>query len=446
VFNYLKVTFPNTTLSPSSVLSFNYYQNRYKHEVAVIKFRDWNVEYSVISSGSPVQFQMFHGVTAGAVKTFYGYVHHVSPTRTPGQNITEVTVIGASWVMKNESQHIYKGLSADAIVTQMAKKYKFASFTVSHPRVFPQVSQAGHTDWGLLVRLAKQCGYSLRTENTEIYFQPMLYEYTNYRSQAPRFIMRESNNPGGSTIYSFKPMIGESIPYEQETKAATAVSGIDRPSINGLSLTQPTRNKKTRSSSSLEFFDKYETSIVANNADTAKHEAKAAEDRASFPYRATVEVKGDPLLRPDMPVYLQGVGAQYEGYWTILGTEHKIYEKERNNQIYTTILTVGSDSLGAAVTWTDNQTITQPATTPTRTIIPGVTQTVITPKSTLINTTPYNLPQKKGTFGTLNNRTGDSISSPTWISQTVTLNPILTVPGSSSPTRSTAQASIGTIK
>jgi len=433
MFNYVSVTFPNTTVGPTYVYSLHLYQNRYEHEVAVLQFRDWGVRYDVVESGSPIQFTVN---SSGGSKKFTGYVHHVNVNRNPGTFITEVVAVSASMVMKNESQYVYKGLSADAIIQKIAKKNKFVCFSVPHPRIYPQVAQAGHTDWELCVRLAKQSGYSLRTENTEIYFQPMLYEYTNSRSDAPYFVMREANDPNGSTIYSFEPMVGESIKYDQDMKAAVSISGLDTGTTAPIAITNKKRNAVTKGKSSPEFFDTFSTHIVANTPNIAKYEAQAADDRNSFPYRATVEVLGSPSLRPDLPVYLDGLGNYYTGYWTVLGAEHKVVEKERNSQVYTTILTVGTDSLGTAVAWTDGQQITKPATTPSRTIIPGVRQTVAKPQSNLLKTSPNLGPQTNGSFGTLNNRSKGTGDSPIWISGTATLSPTAQPSGSVAPTSS----------
>jgi len=427
VFNYVKVDFPNTSLGPTMVYNLTLYQNRYEHEVAIIQFRDWNVSYDAVQAGSPISFTIS---SIGNTRTFYGYVHHINLNRDTGTSVTEVTAISASFVMKNQYQQVYKGLSADAIVQQIAKRNNFVCFSVPHPRIYPQVSQAGHSDWEMCVRLAKQSGYTLRTQNTELYFQPMLYDYTNLRSNAPVFTMREANDPNGSTLYSFVPTISESMEYSPgERKAAVAVSGLDHNTLTPISLTKQVRAKTTKNTSSPEFFDRFDTSIVVNDPTVATYESEAAENRNVFPYRGTAEVKGNASLRPDMPVYLQGLGSTYNGYWTILGVEHRVVETERNSQTYTTILYLGTDSLGSAVTWTDGNNVSSPSTSPVRTVIPGVRQTAITPVTKLIKSSLNLGPQSNGYFGVANNRSkpttnGQLINGPVWVTGTLTLDPI----------------------
>ena len=432
MFKYIDVEFPtlDPVTAPSYVLKFELSQSRYKHEVGVLTFRDWGVEYANIASGTPIHISMYNGITPNPAREFYGYVHHAKPIKTPAQNNVEVTVISASWAMKNENQNIYTNISADALISSIATKYNFASFTVPHPRIYPQITQAGISDWGIMVKLAKQCGYSLRTENTELYFEPILYEFTNYRSQAPTYSMRNANNKEGWSIYSFEPVIGESLPYGDEEKSAAAISGLDRGTISPIAHTTALRNKKTSAQSQIEFFDRFDTHVVANNVGVAQYEAQAAEDRASFPYRAYVEVKGDHQLHPNMPIFLEGVGSEYETFWVVLSTEHVVKETSRNMYTYVTRLTVGTDALGVANVWTDNKQVIAPAAIATRAIIPGATQTVVVPATKLINAGSSVAPQLTGAFGTLKNRTGSSTPGPTWATSTPSLNPILTPVGS----------------
>lgn len=429
MFNYIKVDFPDTTASPQYVYYANIYQNRYSHELAVIKFRDWGLEYDVVTPGTPVVLTISG---RNSKRQMYGYVHHINPEKTPGKNFTEVVIIGASYRMRAPSQTIYRNTTADQVIKKIASKYNFVAYAVPHPRVYPQIAQAGRTDWELMVRLAKQCGYTLRAQNTELYFQPILEDFTNFRTSAPKFIMRSMSAPEGSTIYSFRPIIGESVDFDDATKAAVAISGVDQSSKAPLEITKQKRNKKTRKKQQIEFFDYFDSEVVANDVETAGHEANAAEERNAFPYRAVVEVLGDPDLKPDMPVFLEGIGQAYSGYWTILQTEHKIIEEERNRQRYTTILTVGVDSLGTANTWSDNKTIVAPDYAPKRTIVPNKKQTVVVPKTGLNMSAKAMTPQSKGSFGSLNNRakpvSNRSQETPKWKSQTASLNNIITEP------------------
>lgn len=390
-------------------------------------FKDWGVQYDVVKPGSPIHLVItgFHDK-----RDFYGYVHHIKLNRTPGKYFTEVTVIGASFPMKQQSQSVYTNVTADQVAKQIATKHNFVCFSVPHPRVYPQVAQAGHTDWELLVRLAKQCGYTLRTINTELYFEPVMYDYTYHRSEAPRFILRQAGDPQGSTIYSFTPTLSESMPYEDATKGAVAVAGVDVPNALPVSITQQIRSTKTKTKQQIEFFDIFDTSVVAPDVLVASYEAEAAENRNYFPYRGEVEVLGNPNLRPDMPVYLDGIGEPYTGYWIILEAHHNIVEEELNRQRYTTTLVVGTDSLGSADRWVDSKVVLAPEYTPSRTVVPNVLQTKIKPTTVLNKKIQYESIANNGSFGDLKNRAkpnvnGRSNEPAMWQTDTSTLDQVI---------------------
>lgn len=422
MFKYIDVNFPESPASPSTIYSAYIYQNRYEHEVAVLHFHDWGVQYDSVLSGSPAVMKI---TGSSDSRMFYGYVHHIEVDRTPGEFFTKVVIIGASFVMKQQHQTVYKNITADAVVKKIAKSYGFACSAVPHKRIYPQITQAGHTDWQLLVRLAKQCGYTLRTENTEIYFEPVMYDYTNSRSEAPVFTMRHEGSPAGSTIYSFKPLVGDALPFQDAMKAAVAVNGVDVNTKTHIKNTKQLANLKTKKGKRPEMFDRFDTSVVVTDSSIAKFEAEAAENRNYFPYRAVVEVLGEPNLRPNTPVYLNGIDHMYNGYWVVLSTEHKIVETERFVQTYTTVLHVGTDSLGQADTWIDGSLINSPKSMPTRTLIAGVRQTNIKPGSYLAVVNNNKTPQTSGSLGTITNRVKTGNIGSVWKTSTPELNKVV---------------------
>lgn len=430
MFNFIRVAFPETDFGPTAVYSAEIIQEKYKHDIIKIKFRDWDVSYDILNPGSPVQITI-SGVTES--KDVYGYIHHIKPERTPGKNFTEMVVIGASYPFRQPSQTIYKDITADQVAKQIAEKHNFACYSVPHPRVYPQIAQSGSTDWELLVKLAKQSGYTLRATNTELYFQPMHEDFYRYKEEAKTFTMRQANDSAGSTLYSFRPIIGEDIDYDGNVKSAPAARGVDNFTNTPMSFTQQKRDVSTRFKEQSEFFDSFLTDTVANTPEIAQYESEAADFRGSFPYRAVAEVLGYASLRPDMPVYLNGLGSNYSGFWTILKVEHRIIEEERNRHRYTTILHIGSDSLGEVKIGTDSREIISPPSKPIRKLIPGVRQTTIRPVTYLNKiTVPVNSTER-GSFGSIENRAKLNVSNrdttpARWVSGTRSLDPLVVEP------------------
>ena len=415
MYNFINVEFPNASVSPGRVHSFTYWQERYKHEFGTIQFRDWDVDYDNIRPGTPVLIKLSG---QNGDQEISCYVHHIEPKVSPGIRYVEVHIIGASYFLKKTSQKVYLEQTASDIVTTIAKRNGFAYDVDAHPRVYPQVSQAGLTDMEMMVKLAKQCGYLLRVSNTEVYFQSMTKLYEEFRENAPIFYLRDASNPEGSTLYSFEPLIGESLEYEDgEYKAATAVAGVDRFTGQIIKVTNQKRPKATRKRSEPDFFDRFASSTVVNDYSVATNESKAVDQRNIFPYRAVAKVIGDSGIYPGMPIYLDGVGSNYSGFWVVLKTKHEIVSNSYNSYIYTTTITVGTDSLGTAVSGKDNRLIEVPTTRAKRNIKKNVRQTNKKPVSKLKKGSIFPKKQEQIGFGDTKNRSRGKVANKTVVAK-----------------------------
>jgi hypothetical protein len=311
-------------------------------------------------------------------KAHHGYVHDIQGEQSTSKNFTKIGFIGASFVMKQSSQKIYRNMSADQIVAEIAQKYKFAYKVTPHPRIYEQASQAGLTDWEFMVKLARQSGYFLRAENTEIYFHPLTEDFTTLITEALSFQKGDGGFKPVNPIYNFKPIISETIKHLGFKKAATSVAGVD-PIANGLyKITTQTSFSPSRQFSNQEFFDDHDTHAVANTYEVAKYLADASDEYSRFPYAASVETIGQTSLRPCLPVYLKNIGPEYSGYWTVLSVTHTIVEENLNQQIYTCDIKVASDSLGRA---SDPRIPKVPANNPTRHITPNQVNRNLKPKT-----------------------------------------------------------------
>jgi phage protein D len=433
VFKFVSVSFPDSPEGPRSVYKAVLMQKTYEHELLVLTFKDWDPKYESIRPGTPIEVKLSSNTTP---RDFFGYIHHITPSATPGKMFTEVVCIGGSFPLKQASQQTYRDCTADQVIKEICIKHSLRFIGKPHPRVYEMISQAGYTDWQLAVRLAKQIGYTLRGENTDIYFEPILSDYELYKDAAKVFIMKDASDSTGSTLYAFQPSIGESIEYDGEMKSAVAISGVDRFSKAAMAQTKQKRNKTTKTKRQDEFFDRFNSLVVAPNPQIATYEAEAAEARNSFPYRGTASVLGDPTLRPNMPVYLAGIGATYSGYWTILSTEHVMIETERNVPTYVTNIVVGTDSLGS-VNGVAGLEIAVPGS-PKRKIKPGVASgKPKTSKPLIKSSARKNSNQNKGSFGKIGNRqkvTAKTKQPSTWVADKKTTRVTFTPKKIKSPT------------
>lgn len=415
MYNFVGVDFPNAKVPPARVHSMTFWQERYKHDFGTIQFRDWDVDYDDIRPGTPVLITLSG---QNGTQEFSCYVHHIEPHVTPGKRFVEVHVIGASYFLKKTSQQVYVEQTASDIVTAIAKRNNFAYDVDAHPRVYPQFSQAGLTDMETMVKLAKQSGYFLRVTNTQIYFHSMTKLYEEFRDNAPTFTLRDAARPEGSTLYSFEPLVGESLEFEDgEYKSATAVSGVDAFTGKIIKLTNQKRPKATRKKAEPEFFDRFASGVVANDYSVADNESKAVDQRTRFPYRAKAEVLGDSTVYPGMPAFFDGLGNTYSGFWVVLKAKHKIVSNSYNSYIYTTILTVGTDSLGTATQGKDNRLVEVPSAKAKRNIKKGVRQTNKKPKSKLKKGTKNPGVKSQTGFGNITNRSKPKVANKTIIAQ-----------------------------
>ena len=379
MFNYLDIQFPTLDAPISKAAEFNHTHARYEHELITIYFSEWAVPYDSMVSGTPITVGLSN---LGSSKKINGYIHHIEPNIAPEKNYVEITIIGASYAFKQESQQVWVNVTASDVVSDIAIKNGFSYDCIPSERVYDQISQAGMSDWELMVSLAKQNGYSLKCDNTLLIFQPLTQAFTDFRAQAAYYKMNglDQKNTG---IYSFKPLIGESIPFEGAKKASVAVGGVDRNVATEHQNTNQTPITKTRRSSKPVVFDTYQTNTVAPTFEIAKYESNAADERNRYAYRGVATIQGSPNLLPDAPIFLDGIGSTYSGFWTILSVEHYV-EKE----VFTTTIEIGTDSLGLSAKWTDNKDVLAPEQTIKRVVTSGVRQKNIVPKTVLKKTGP----------------------------------------------------------
>jgi hypothetical protein len=102
------------------------------------------------------------------------------------------------------------------------------------PRVRPQISQSGQSDWQLCRSLAKQSGFALLTENTTITYVSKDKIYLNKKSSAPYFNYIDDEDGGvvpmsvrmTGTIIAFAPMISDQAP-ELSGRLDRVITGVN---------------------------------------------------------------------------------------------------------------------------------------------------------------------------------------------------------------------------
>jgi hypothetical protein len=237
-------SFPKAPDMELILIGAELHQDPDEHDRLVLHYKGKpaNKKNSIVS-GDPVLFTFRSGKLTS---TWNGYVHHVRQENTHQGGNTDIVCVGASWVLKNTDQKIYKNVTADQVISKIAKKHSMAAVTQRDPRVRDQISQSGQSDWQLCRSLAKQSGFALRAENTTIIFVSKDKIYQSKKNSAPYFNYIDDEVGGvipaslrmTGTILSFEPMISDQAP-EHASRIDRVISGINTNTGSAVKATHP---------------------------------------------------------------------------------------------------------------------------------------------------------------------------------------------------------------
>lgn len=239
-----EVYFPKAPDMELILIGAELYQNPDEHDRLVLHYKGKPAtKKNAMVSGDPVIFKFRSGKLKS---TWNGYIHHVRQDNSHQGGNTDIVCVGASWVLKNTDQKIYKNVTADQVVSKIAKKYSMAAVTQRDPRVRPQISQSGQSDWQLCRSLAKQTGFALLAENTTLIFVSKDKIYQSKKNSAPYFNYVDDEIGGvvpaslrmTGTIIAFEPIISDQAP-ENGTRIDRVVSGLSTSTGTAVKATHP---------------------------------------------------------------------------------------------------------------------------------------------------------------------------------------------------------------
>lgn len=211
------VTFPKTPdlIDDIGLIGAELYQTMEEHDRLVLHFKGKPTKKeTILSYGDPVIFEYQSDKT---VYKFYGTIYQISPDNTPQVTNLDIICMSASEDLKNTDQEIYKNVTADQVVAKIAAKKNMKPITQRHPRVRKAIAQAGQSYWQMLRRLAKQTGFALRAENTNLIFmskdkifqtKKKFAPYFNYEANVNKEVVNRSEGFFGSILY-FYPKVSD---------------------------------------------------------------------------------------------------------------------------------------------------------------------------------------------------------------------------------------------
>ena len=226
--SYREVIFELNPNFPLMLLNAQLDQKYENHDTLVLKYAGkLDDPSSFVGSGDPVTFKYAGG---DGKATWVGYVHKIIPS-TISHNATTIICVSATYLLKTTKQKIYKNVTADTVVSKIAKQYGMKAVTQRHPRVFKTIGQAGQSDWQLLRRLAKQTGFGLKIEGTTIFFMSKNKLSTASKSQSSYFFKEGAEITSRviqqmGTIFDFVLHVSDDSPDMVGATVDRVVSGL----------------------------------------------------------------------------------------------------------------------------------------------------------------------------------------------------------------------------
>lgn len=320
-------------------------QTARQHDQAVIRLRSRTMRWAQsLSSGTPIR--IFWRGRSTDDSQFVGYITHVRPYVKSADNVFEfdIVAVAASRDLRVTGKNTWKNKSAPDIVKDIGKQFGFKVVTKPHPLKRPQTVQHGETYWEFLNRLAQRIGYTLRVEQTTIFFLPLEDMIQAAVSQAPRLTTLAEEDEGDwdeATIASFSAWGGsttESTEYSADTAIVVAVDPITGQAVEESADpgTAVKRGRRTKPP-----YKKYEP-VIAHNRKDAKALAQGKASNGMMAVDAQMECVGYGSLAPYRPVYLTLTEPDLNGWWIVKSVTHTI-EVESGN--YICDVTVSTDSL-----------------------------------------------------------------------------------------------------
>lgn len=315
----IRVEFPFAPeYDKSAVSRVTWIQDRNKHDVmemTVVGVRPERM-LPMVPGGSPVQVTIW---TSAGRKALHGYVHKAVPAFDDNPTAVNLTVVSAGYPLKAAGKLAIGSTTASMAVTRIARKHKLHADVESHPRKFRQLVQSGETDWEFLTRIADEVGYSLRVEGATLRFVSRSALAKHYRTKAP--ILRFRRNRGNRLyeVLSFQPT---EAAYLDETgsRARRKVDYLDK-YARKFSSSASDKPKDTGRKGKDPEYTRF-TSATAKTFKEASLIAAARTEANRYPVLAKATIIGNPVIGPDIMVFIDGVMKRYEGYWTVLKATH----------------------------------------------------------------------------------------------------------------------------
>lgn len=344
-----RVTFPKSRFDREDVDTRKMVlrQSAREHDQAVLTIRSKSLDwYRTLSSGAPVQID-WKGSTTGSGR-FVGYVTHVRPyTRAANNNFEyEVVCISASWDLRKTGRRTWRNKSVPEIVQSIGKEFGFKVVTKPHALRRPQTVLSGESYWSFLHKLGERIGYTLRVDQTTIYFLPVSVMVANNVSTAPFFSLKDFNSGPDwdtATIQSFTAWGGDTNESEEYSSDSVAITAVDPQSGKVFTEKKDPRSALKKQKKTKPRFTRFPSGVIAHSRREAQLLSQGKADNGSMSLDGRLMAIGDGSVQPYKPVYLSLFERGLSGYWIVKSVTHTMNGVDGE---YTLEAVVSTDMLG----------------------------------------------------------------------------------------------------
>lgn len=334
------LVFPLSGSAPPKVQHVQVVQREFRHDMARVRVNRERPAFPDYRSNTPVE--LTYG-REGQVETFYGYVHHVEPYVERNAEHLTIVCIGTGYPLKQRRQQMYRDKTITDVVREVAGRHKLDADIEPHTLRHSVIVQAGESDWEFLIRLAKEIGYVVYINGTQLRFHTRTRDLKGARNEAPRFKYSPPEETDQGEVRRFLSRIGETLPTAGR-RADRRAYGVDPRTAKVIEVRNNGELADVLGVETADpFFDYYEQELVVHSRDDGEAALDGITEDNRFHITATAEVKGDVRVRQAMPVYFDQLPEDYGGYWFVHGVTHTITNNE-----YMLDLELGRDSLQQA--------------------------------------------------------------------------------------------------
>lgn len=324
------------------------HRREYQHEMLVVDVWRQKGKNLRLTSNSPVAARL-KGVGQQPI-AFVGYVHSVREIVLKNRDrdhLHRITCVGPTYRMKDGRQRTWRSVTISDVARTLCREYRLESVIEDHSHRIDTLHQVGESDWQFLCRIARQYGYVVYAVGSTLFFHSRDYEATAKRSRAHLLTYADMHD-GRSQIHTFDGKFAESNTANREGhKARRTYGGVEIATgkvFSSVDSGLPTTSD--RSTSMYGQFAEFSPGTVATNAAEAQAKLVGARDLTRWSYLAEAETDGRRDVAPTSVVYLNNLDNGYDGYWTVIGVEHRFDHKYH----YHMCVTLGTDSLGTPKT------------------------------------------------------------------------------------------------